>query len=486
MKETKKAVCVSLSALGADEAKRLVDDLSPDVSMVELRLDTFFPEEVTKGAWKKLAADPARQWVLTWRSPGQGGAATRPPGILRQALESEFAWIDVEVGDLEAGDPESVGIPIDRRWVSHHETEVAGSWMQVTEGWRRVRAHDGALRKYVIPAERFEANTWILDLEREIEAEETPHSVFAQGWVGHVSRILGYFGGNAVTFVAPDKGIHTAPGQPTVDRVLREYSLPKFAKRPDLYGVLGDPAHDSRSPALHNHAFQASGVNGLYLPLESPHVEPVFTWFREGRLAGLSVTAPFKERVFSLVDASEGEAQTLGAVNTIWKDGDRLVGANTDVDAAREVLRSLDVKGEVAVVGAGGAATAVVGAASNLGFPSTIFNRSGSRGRTLAKRFGIEWGGALEDLNPADFAVVINATPMGGTEEIPKKLRRRHWSKTAILDLTYGPEPSRWERLGPAVYRGGLEFLARQAVGQFERWTGKRLPFEEFMKGLDA
>jgi shikimate dehydrogenase len=127
----------------------------------------------------------------------------------------------------------------------------------------------------------------------------------------------------------------------------------------------------------------------------------------------------------------------------------------------------------VAVLGAGGGAAAVAAAARDGGHAVTLFNRSAPAGRRLGERLGCGWGGAPESLEPAAFALVVNAVPAG--VPVPAGVAGRAWSHASVLDLAYGNGPTAWETLAGRAgipYRGGLEFLVRQACGQIARWTG--------------
>ena len=480
--------CVSLGARTVAEAREQACALSPEIGRVELRLDLLDPEESASGAWRDLPGRTGQEWVLTWRSPAEGGRSPRPAGVLEQGLESGFRWIDIEAVALENRDPEATRVPAEKRWVSGHGEAPPKSPEDLETGWSRIKQHPAALHKYVTVADRFEVNEWVLDL---IDREHSLHpiAVFAQGWLGHPSRILGFLRGNAVTFVAEDENRATAEGQPTVARVLKEYALPRLSGSPDIYGVLGNPARHSRSPRLQNHAFRILEKHALYLPFESTTPEPVVEWLRQGRLSGISVTAPFKERLCDLVDRRGPEAENLGAVNTVWKQGDRLVGENTDLEAAFQLLKPhAQAKGSrLAVVGAGGAAAAVLGAAQKLQLQAVVFNRSPGRGQTRAKQFDAAWGGETSKLDPREFSVVANTTP--ATAENAITLSAETLAGTAILDLSYGSKATIWESAAKEAgvpFHGGLEFLARQAVGQIRFWTGQDLNWTRLTEGLES
>ncbi len=483
-------LCASVSAPTAARAGEIASGLPPAVELVELRADRLDPAEVRSGAWKALPAGADRSWVFTWRSPAEGGAVPRPAGVLAAAGAAGFRWIDVEARELEGADPEAASIPVERRWVSRHAAGPPAAAEDLLEAWSALRRHPAALHKLVVPADRFAVNDWVLGLVREAAvAGESPFTVFAQGWIGHPSRILGCLEGNAVTFAAPEGGEATAPGQPTVRTACEVYALPQVPPEPRLFGVLGHPARHSRSPELMNHAFRLCGERALYLPLESPEPEPVLDWLRRGDLRGLSVTAPFKLAAAGACDRLEPGAARLGVVNTMWREGNRLVGDNTDLAAAGELLAELELGrgGRLALVGAGGAAAAVAAAAGGLGATVTVFNRSPRRGRTLAARLGAAWGGAPGDLDPAGFEAVANATPLGRDGELPEAWAERDWAGTAVLDLAYAAGTTGLVRLAEArglPVRDGLAFLVRQGTRQFHRFLRRNLEPDAFAGGL--
>jgi shikimate dehydrogenase len=489
MEPGKRRLCASINADRVAEVRRLAGELPAPVEWVELRADLLEPGEAAGESWRKLAGAAGRSWVFTWRSPGEGGARPRPPGILSAAVQAGFAAVDVEAAGLDAADPEASGVPAELRWVSRHRLDRLGDPGALVGEWAALRRHPAALHKLVAVADRFEVNDWILALIREIgAAPAVPFTLFAQGWIGHASRILGALEGNAVTFVASGREA-TAAGQPTAIDATRVYRLDRLPPDPRLFGVLGNPARGSRSPRIHNHVYERTGERALYLPLEATEPEAVVAWVRDGRLRGLSVTAPFKTRAAELADRLEPAAAGVGAVNTLWSEDGVLWGANTDLEAAEEILAGLDLAPEarVAVLGAGGSAAAVLAALRRLGRSAAVFNRDPDRGGRTAARFGAEFAGPPETLRPAAFAAVVNATPMGASAPLPPALAGGDWSRTAIVDLAYGGTPTELElaaRAHRTRYRGGIDFLTRQAAGQFRRWMRRRVEPAVFAEGI--
>jgi shikimate dehydrogenase len=490
MEQGRRRLCASINAATATEALRVAGELPAGVEWVELRADLLEPGEAEAGRWRTLPGAAGREWIFTWRSPREGGARPRPRGVLRAAVEAGFAAVDVEAADLAAGEAEATAVPVEKRWVSRHRLDPVEGPEALVADWASLRRHPAALHKLVAAADRFQVNDWILDLVRETgAAPAVPFTIFAAGWIGHPSRILGALEGNAVTYVAGMAGAPTASGQPTAVEAVEVYRLHRLPPDPRVFGVLGNPVHRSRSPRIHNHVYERTGERALYLPLESVDADPVLAWVRTGRLRGLSVTAPFKTLAARRVDRLEPAAERVGAVNTVWNEDGVLWGANTDLEAAEEILAELapGPEGKVAVLGAGGAAAAVLGALAGRRRAAVVFNRDPARGREVAARFGAGFGGPPQRLLPADFAVVVNATPMGSSAPLAPALAAADWSGTAIVDLAYGETPSAFEGLAGThrvPYRGGLEFLARQASGQVRRWMRRRVDPTVFAEGI--
>lgn len=258
-----------------------------------------------------------------------------------------------------------------------------------------------------------------------------------------------------------------------------------------LAAVIGDPVRHSMSPVIHNAAFAACGVDGVYvaLPVAAGHADDavaamrLFDWF------GLSVTMPHKQQVMAACDALTDAAQALGAVNCVFWDGERVVGDNTDGEGFVRGLAAelaVDVGGlRGVVVGAGGAAGAVVRSLAAAGAADiAVINRTTERAEQAASLAGAAGRvGSWQDLAGAD--LVVNATPLGmastpgeGTLPFDVAVLGEH---AVVSDLIY--HPAETPLLAEARARGlrtqnGLAMLVHQAVAQFEHWTGEPAPVE--------
>lgn len=253
--------------------------------------------------------------------------------------------------------------------------------------------------------------------------------------------------------------------------------------------ILGWPVRHSRSPMIHRHWLATLGMSGDYVPLpvEPERIEVVLNGFAALGYVGGNVTVPHKEAAFRAVKSADDAASALGAVNTLWLDGDHLVGGNTD---AAGFLANLDEKapgwdksGAPAIVlGAGGAARAVVWALKSRGVgPIVVVNRTLDRAAALARQFGktveaAEWDMLPKRLKKA--GLLVNTTTLGMTGHPQMEIDLAPLPETAVVnDLVYVPLET--GLLAAARKRGlvavdGLGMLLHQAVPGFERWFGAR------------
>jgi shikimate dehydrogenase len=211
---------------------------------------------------------------------------------------------------------------------------------------------------------------------------------------------------------------------------------------------------------------------------------------------GLSVTAPHKFTVMEQLDWVEPAAQAIGAVNTILIKDDALHGFNTDASGfiTPLVQKFGDLTGaRCAVIGAGGAAKAVVWALKQAGAQVTICARDLARGQLLAEHFGVA-GIKLEDAHFNEFDVVINTTPLGTAGKFENETAvTGEGLRGARLayDLVYNPNETRFlreAREAGCETLGGLPMFVAQATEQFRLWTGDPAPadvmYEAAQQGL--
>ena len=177
------------------------------------------------------------------------------------------------------------------------------------------------------------------------------------------------------------------------------------------------PAGHTRSPAMHNAAFRALGLDAVYLAFDvrPEHLAGALAGARALGLRQLAVSLPHKEAVMAHLDAVDATARRIGAVNTVTRSGDRLLGSNTDwIGAVRALERAARLDGARAVVlGAGGTARAVTFGLLERGASVTVLNRTVTRAEKLCAELGAEAGGPLEALAHTPYDVLVNTTAVG-------------------------------------------------------------------------
>jgi shikimate dehydrogenase len=278
-----------------------------------------------------------------------------------------------------------------------------------------------------------------------------------------------------------------------------------IGSRTGVIGVLGHPVVHSLSPRMHNAAFQAQGVDMVYLAFDVPseRLPEAVAGLRGLGFRGVNVTIPHKEAIIALLDDVEATALRIGSVNTVVNDNDRLVGYNTDKSGFLAALRGLRPKGARGlacfVAGAGGAARAVVAALIEDGAREIyIYNRTHERAVSLCSQ-AASWGSAgclaipEHELFGAgrEAEIIVNATSVGLTPSVKESaipVDILH-SRQTVLDLVYGREPTplvREAKARGATAIDGKEMLVMQAAGSYELWTGRRAPVDVMRTSIDG
>lgn len=455
---------------------------------VECRLDFLSPAPSAADVARLLRGAPVDA-IATCRPATQGGrfegAEADRLALLRAAAEAGAKFVDVELGVLCDDWPDAAVI------LSRHDFETCPD--DLDDLADRLDISQAAVNKLAFAATGPQDALRAFDI---IRAVEKPTIALAMGEAGLVSRILAKKFRAFGTFAALRAGGESAPGQPTINQLKRLYRWDAVNAGTAVFGLIGCPVGHSMSPAVHNAALAAAGVNGVYVPLLVQPGAESFNAFMEALLdrpwmnwRGLSVTIPHKQNALAYLgrDTCDELAARIGAVNTMTVKPDGSVqGHNTDYASAIDAL--CDAMGiarkrlagrTVAVLGAGGAARAIVAALASRGAETTIYNRTVSRGESLAREFGAR-SAPREALDGLDAEIVINCTPIGmhpKTRATP--LKKIPPCVKVVFDTIYNPIETRLLRQARdagAMTVSGLEMFVNQAAAQFRLWTKRAAP----------
>ena len=255
-----------------------------------------------------------------------------------------------------------------------------------------------------------------------------------------------------------------------------------------LAAVIGWPVRQSVSPVLHSHWLKAHGIKGAYvaLPIEPANFGRCVAALPLMGFAGASVTVPHKEAAYALVSSLDEDAKATGAVNTLIFDSDRVAGLNTDVrgfasSLAETLGEDAARRGPAAVLGAGGAARAVVLALQRAGCPEIrVVNRTPARSDALVRSQG---GGVVRAMSWGDWkaafsdaGLLVNTTSLGMTGKPALEIALDGLPPSAaVADIVYNPLET--DLLRAAKAKGhrtmdGLGMLMHQAVPAFAAWFG--------------
>jgi 3-dehydroquinate dehydratase/shikimate dehydrogenase len=492
-KEGAAHICAVITEERTSAARDQIKQAAAVADIIEVRLDYLQDFDFTRPEnLGSLLENRPLPVIITCRSVDEGGRQLIEDQVrLRLLVEGARNWADY--CDVEAAHYEQaakLAPELSRLILSYHNFHETPP--DLYEIYYRQSRLPAAIHKIVTRANGISDTVPIFHLLKQARGEGQNLIALAMGEPGVITRILGPASGSFLTYGSLARGAESAPGQLTCRELQNLYRVRQLSQETTITGIIGRPVSQSASPAMHNAAFQAAGLDFVYLPIEVDDLDHFFARFvREDnraldwRLRGLSVTIPYKTAVISLLDEVNETAIKIGAVNTVVIDRGRLKGYNTDVEGAIKPLEKVySLKGEsCGLIGAGGAARAVVYGLLDRKARVTLFARDIEKARALADSAGIPVY-PIEALESSDARIVINTTPVGmrGHDETSSPVSRAALKgRQVAYDLVYNPLETRFlkdARAEGCQTISGIEMLLAQGVLQFELWTGKKAPID--------
>lgn len=461
-------LCVTVAASTMAELRRRRDQ-APGDTLVELRLDAVDRPDVAG------ALEGRRRPVLItcrprWEGGGFDGSEEERLALLEQAVAQGAEYVDIEWAALT---PTFGGGGRHRLVVSMHD--FSGIPTDLDARVDAMSRSGAGIVKIAVMAGRLRDCLPLLGLAAR---RQRPTIALAMGEAGVPTRVLAARFGSCWTYAGDEEGV--APGQLTVRRMLGEFGFDRIGPETLVYGVLGRPVSHSVSPAMHNAAFRALGIDAAYVPLAAESFED-FTAFAEAiGLRGASVTAPFKGEAFDWAGAVDEVGQDSRAVNTLRRTGETWEGRNTDLEGFMSplVARATVRGARVTLLGAGGASRAIAVGLASAGARVTVAARRPAQAEALARLTGVAAGAWPPP--PGSWDVLVNATPVGTYPDTAHSpVAAGSLDGRLVYDLVYNPPRTRL--LADADARGcdtlgGLDMLVAQAQAQSAWWTGTRPP----------
>jgi 3-dehydroquinate dehydratase/shikimate dehydrogenase len=455
--------------------------------MVELRLD-YVAGRVNI---RRLMAERPEgcQVIITARRKEDGGkwqgTEEARQLLLREAIAEGVDWVDLE--EDVAGQIRRFGRT--KRIVSYHNFRKTPD--DLRELHQRMAGLDPDVIKIATMANTPHDNVRVLEMMQE---SEIPTVGMCMGDIGTPSRILAGKFGAPFTYATFHHERTLAPGQLSYRQMTEIYNYERIAHNTMVYGVIADPIGHSLSPHVHNAAFEARGIDAVYVPFRVP--ADALGQFMEDAprlgIKGLSVTIPHKEAIGRHLTKVDPAVKSIAAVNTVVFDGAERIGYNTDYNAAMDCLEHAlghigaepsPLKGKrVLVLGAGGVARPIVFGLRKRGALTSIASRTLARAERLAGAFdakAVDW--EARHRNPVD--ILINCTPVGMHPNVDESPIHKTFLKPAMMvfDTVYNPESTLLVKDARARNCGvitGVEMFVRQAMLQFFLFTRKEAPAE--------
>jgi len=441
--------------------------------LVELRLDGVADLDVARALHGRRAPVIATCRPV-WEGGRFDGSEERRAAILERALALGAEYVDIEWRAVRGLHGEAykriLGGNPSRIVLSSHDFDGVPSDLQ--QRAREMRGSGAAVIKLAVTPSRLSDTLPLIDIARDGNAV-----VIGMGDAGVPTRLLAARYGSKWTYA----GNAAAPGQIPAERMLSEFRFRQVGRETRLFGVISTNALHSVSPAMHNAAFEAVGLDAAYVPLRAADFDDFLAFAAALDVEGASVTIPFKRDALRAASSVDDLTRRVGAANTVRRRATEWHATNTDVAGFLAPLEHAfggPLEGARAfVAGAGGSARAVVAALLSKGAHVSVHARRVEQAREVADSLGAAVGAWPV---PAGADILVNCTPLGGAglrDQTP--IEPEALQGAFVYDLTYGPGDSRLladARAAGCRVLDGLPMLVAQAERQFEWWTGHRPP----------
>ncbi|MDP3180124.1 MAG: type I 3-dehydroquinate dehydratase [Spirochaetaceae bacterium] len=491
-------ICLSLTGKTIAEDLAALDRYRGLVDIVELRADLLDSSEAPY--LRTFPENAGLPCILSVRRLSDGGAFVEGEGVrlvilakalayARQDHRANYAFVELEHDFRVPAIEESCRIFGTRIIRSRHEMEKPPE--DLDAAYEQLKAEAGEIPKLAFmlrgAGDLAQILTWSSGLARSQE-----RIIVGMGAYGLPSRVLAERLGSKMAYTSPlSAGLPgAAPGHLDPTSLEGQYRFHEIGRDTAVYALGGGKTVTaSKTPQLQNGAFRSAGVDAIYLPFPAEDAGSFIAAIDAAGARGAAITVPLKEAILPYLAWKSPEVVDIGACNTIVRNAEGWAGYNTDAMGFERALIEFIGRGDLrglraTIVGAGGAAKAVALVLARLGAGALVLNRTISKARDLAQRYGFAWGGCDEHSTErvADHAdLIVQASIVGMEGEVQGD--PLDWydftGREAVFDLIYRPDKTvMLERAAMAGCRttNGWATLRYQAAAQYKLWTGREPP----------
>ncbi|MDR2490319.1 MAG: type I 3-dehydroquinate dehydratase [Spirochaetaceae bacterium] len=506
-------VCLCLTGKTVWRNLQIIEKYREYIDMVELRVDCLEDSErLNIRPFPEQANLPVLLTIRRKQDGGfwQGGESAR---IIRFAKALAFAQADQRCNFSYIDIEEDVNVPSIEEAARAFGTRIIRSFHDFHGTDSGLTARMRSLRRFgdeIVKAAVTPAN--LLDVlrvwrtSRELQGVEK--ILVSMGYTGICTRVLAERFGSYLTFTSI-KGESDFPqagnGQLDPRELIELYHFRRLTEKTDILGITGFPLKVTDSPRIHNTIYNNEHSNAVYLPFPAESLASFLVFADEFGVRGASVTVPHKETVLPHLVYMSEDVKQIGACNTIVRGENGWYGYNTDAGGFESSILALiagaegetdgshpvnpqaiqaarrAVKGKrFSIIGAGGAARAIVNVMHRLKTKALILNRTLSNAKTLASRYGFQWGGLDESgvkmaLRYNDIIIQSTSAGMEGSPQSDPFPLYDFSGHEIVYDIVYKPQRTeflkRAEKAGCKV-SNGMDMLDRQAAAQHQLFFG--------------
>jgi 3-dehydroquinate dehydratase/shikimate dehydrogenase len=483
-------ICLSVIESTIEENIARIDEFRDAIDLVELRADFLREDEIPYIA--RFPAKAGLPVILTLRRKSDGGMFSGDEEervrIMKNALDGGFSYVDCEEDLGSTGIEEKIEAGGGGRVIrSFHD--FTGIPDNLTARMKNIARRPQELPKASVMPKCSADLYKLITCFRELEGMEK--ILLGMGTFGFPTRVLAPLLGSFLTFCSvPDR--LAASGHIDPHTISTLYRFRQISSKTALFGIIGNPVMHSMSPVIHNRGFSAVGLDAVYVPFHTDNVEVFMELARFLDVKGFSATIPHKETIVKHLEEKDRSVEATGACNTVIRKEHGYYGVNTDaagfLEPLKKVVNTSSLRGmKATVIGAGGAAKAIVYALVKEGADVLIINRTEERAHNLAKTFRCHYAGITDEGIKQVHAfsdIVVQTTSVGMEPEmdadpIPAYTFKGH---EIVYDIVYKPPMTvllhKAQQAGCRIIRG-KEMLLSQAFAQFKLFTGHQYPDEE-------
>ncbi len=491
----KPLICLCLTGKTIDEDLKIIERYKNYIDIAELRVD--FLEEDERVNIRDFPTKAGLPCILTIRRVIDGGQYTdgeasrttlfaRGLAFANEDYSKNFAYVDFE---------EDFHIPSLQDAALAYGTKIIRSYHNMKEPVKDVaeRLKKMSVSKFEIPKIAFMPHSLkdVTDLYLAMkDFKDSDQIICAMGPIGLPTRILAEKFNSYLSYTSPAELIDNLKEIGHVDPKTLEtlYHYHDIDDDTKMFGITGWPLKYTSSPKIHNENFKKNGMNAVYIPFKAETADDAFDFADNLGIKGFSVTIPHKENIIKDLKVIDKKVELIGACNTVINRKGVWTGYNTDCGGfARALLEFTGLKNlkgkKVSVIGAGGAAKAVAYAIKELNGKACIFNRTISKARDIAEKYGFDYealglSGISKLSKYSD--IIIQTTSIGmGSKEKSNEKNDPIWfyefsGKEMVYDIVYEPEETpvlvRAKKAGCRVHNG-FTMLKYQGEEQFKLFT---------------